>query len=492
AQVVDVLLHAVADVDERADRPFRRLGTHVAQHLADLRVAAGAVHPRHQRGQRVRVRNPARGAALARAAEIDELNVEPACRLHGAEHVGLEGQRHVPRRLSAHGGVHGEDEASAPHGRGGAELLHAADEIGDVGIARDAGRCLLTCLRRHLARCSPGRARCAGRCRPCPGFALVVAHRATSGTRSAASLSRTRVAIAGKDGASGACRHCAMGGPDPPSMNFLLLALVPACFALNPVIGRAMADAFGPASLSVVRWLLSALVIAALALVRGGSERWSAPRRHWLRLGTLGAMAMGFCSYAALVAAHTTEATNIALVYGCASAFVAAWEIAAGRQRLTLWLLLGVAACLGGVVLVITRGHPDVVRHLRFAQGDLWATAGMGVFVIYTVAMRRAAPTLTPLAQFTVMSLAATLALAPFAVAEVAAGGLPAVHGKALAWIAALVLGTGIGAFLGYNAALTRNGPVLTSASLTLTPVFAAGMAMALVGERLAWYHAAG
>jgi len=274
-------------------------------------------------------------------------------------------------------------------------------------------------------------------------------------------------------------------------MNFLLLALVPACFALNPVIGRAMADAFGPASLSVVRWLLSALVIAALALVRGGSERWSAPRRHWLRLGTLGAMAMGFCSYAALVAAHTTEATNIALVYGCASAFVAAWEIAAGRQRLTLWLLLGVAACLGGVVLVITRGHPDVVRHLRFAQGDLWATAGMGVFVIYTVAMRRTAPTLTPLAQFTVMSLAATLALAPFAVAEVAAGGLPAVHGKALAWIAALVLGTGIGAFLGYNAALTRNGPVLTSASLTLTPVFAAGMAMALVGERLAWYHAA-
>ena len=40
-------------------------------------------------------------------------------------------------------------------------------------------------------------------------------------------------------------------------MNLLLLALVPACFALNPVIGRAMVDAFGPASLSVIRWALS-------------------------------------------------------------------------------------------------------------------------------------------------------------------------------------------------------------------------------------------
>ena len=56
-------------------------------------------------------------------------------------------------------------------------------------------------------------------------------------------------------------------------MNILLLALVPACFALNPVIGRAMADVFGPASLSVVRWSASALIIALLALARGDTER---------------------------------------------------------------------------------------------------------------------------------------------------------------------------------------------------------------------------
>ena len=61
----------------------------------------------------------------------------------------------------------------------------------------------------------------------------------------------------------------------------------------------------------------------------------------------------------------------------------------------------------------------------------------------------------------------------------------------ALPWLAMVVLATGIGAFLGYNIALARNGPVLTSASLTLTPAFAAGLAMLLIGEQLAWYHAA-
>ena len=52
------------------------------------------------------------------------------------------------------------------------------------------------------------------------------------------------------------------------------------------------------------------------------------------------------------------------------------------------------------------------------------------------------------------------------------------------------MLATGIGAFLGYNASLRRNGPVLTSASLTLTPMYSAAMAITLIGETLAWYHA--
>jgi drug/metabolite transporter (DMT)-like permease len=138
----------------------------------------------------------------------------------------------------------------------------------------------------------------------------------------------------------------------------------------------------GPASLSVVRWLLSALAIALIGAARGKAERWRAPPRHVLRVAVLGAMAMGFCAYAAFMAARTTQATNIALIYGCAAAFVAAWEIAAGRQRATGHLLLGIAACLFGVVLILTRGHPEVVRDLRFTPGDLWAAAGMSVFVI--------------------------------------------------------------------------------------------------------------
>jgi drug/metabolite transporter (DMT)-like permease len=145
--------------------------------------------------------------------------------------------------------------------------------------------------------------------------------------------------------------------------------------------------------------------------------------------------------------------------------------------------------CLFGSVLILTRGHPGILRGWTFTAGDLWALAGMLTFVVYTVALRRVPAALTAMPQFAIMAAGATLALLPFAAAEIARSGLPLLQERTLAWMAALVLFAGIGAFLGYNISLARNGPVLTSASLSLTPIYAAGLAIALIGERLAWYH---
>jgi drug/metabolite transporter (DMT)-like permease len=142
------------------------------------------------------------------------------------------------------------------------------------------------------------------------------------------------------------------------------------------------------------------------------------------------------------------------------------------------------------VVLIVTRGHPETLLTLRFAAGDLWATAGMLAFVVYTIALRRTPALHTPLSQFVVMGCAATAVLLPFALLELGTSP-PVLAPWVLPWLAVIVFATGIGAFLGYNIALARNGPVLTSAALTLTPVYAAGLAMLLVGEQLGWYHAA-
>jgi len=250
-----------------------------------------------------------------------------------------------------------------------------------------------------------------------------------------------------------------------------------------------MSDAVGPASLSVTRWALSGLIIAAVAVSRGGAERWHAPAGLYGRLIVLGALGMGFCAYAAFAAARTTEATNIGLIYACTTPLVASFEMVAGRQRADWALLAGIGACLGGVVIILTRGHPETLFNLAFTAGDLWAAAGMVVFAGYTVALRRTPTALTPMAQFAVMGIGATLALLPFCAEELTRGGVPPITLATLPWLALLVFVAGIGAFLGYTLSLMRNGPVLTAASISLTPIYAAGLAISLIGERLAWYH---
>ena len=130
-QLVDILLHAVADIDQRVDLAGFGFALGMRQHLADLREAALARHLPHQPRQRVGIAHPFRRLALAVAAEIDELHVEPADRLDRLEHVGLKLEREVPGRLPAHGGVHGEDQPALARA-GWLERPHILEEGVDL------------------------------------------------------------------------------------------------------------------------------------------------------------------------------------------------------------------------------------------------------------------------------------------------------------------------------------------------------------------------
>ena len=275
-------------------------------------------------------------------------------------------------------------------------------------------------------------------------------------------------------------------------MNYLLLALIPAAFGLNPVIGRALHTSFEPATLTVLRWLFSAVIIGTIALSRGRRERWHASLADYAILLCLAALGMGFCSYAAYAGAQTATATTVGLFYACTGAIVAGYEIARGVTRASLSLILGLALCLGGVATLLTRGHLETIAQLQIGDGELWALAGTIGWAAYSIAMRPRANILTPLASFTVMSIAATAATLPFMALELhAPHPLPPFEASHAAWIAALVLITGVAAFIGYNWSLARNGAILTSAAISLSPVYIAGMAIVLIGEQVAWYHGA-
>ena len=146
---VDVLLHGVAHVDEGGDRGLGGGALGVVEHAPDLGQPAVAGDAGHQPLEPAGVGDEARGARLAVAAEVDELHLEPARLRGGVEHGRLQLAGEVPGRLTAHGGVEGEDEPPAAglrSRRAGARLgeegrdVAAAGRRGLVGVGDEVGR----------------------------------------------------------------------------------------------------------------------------------------------------------------------------------------------------------------------------------------------------------------------------------------------------------------------------------------------------------------
>src|SRR6202042_2643299 len=82
-----------------------RFASCLGQYFADLGIAAAAIDFAHQLRQRGAVGNPAGGTAFIQASIVDQTDVETADRGRLPKHVGLQGTRHVPCRLPAHGGI---------------------------------------------------------------------------------------------------------------------------------------------------------------------------------------------------------------------------------------------------------------------------------------------------------------------------------------------------------------------------------------------------
>jgi len=275
-------------------------------------------------------------------------------------------------------------------------------------------------------------------------------------------------------------------------LNLVLLAAVAAMFGFNPVAGRALAGIVEPGQLTLIRWIVAGILIAALALARGHRERWEVAPSSWIAIIGLGALGMGFCSFAAFEATKTTTATNVSLLYATTAAMVLAAEWMIGRSKPTVMLILGVGLCLLGAAFVITKGHLAAVGNIAFTVGDLWALAGTVAWTVYTMSLNRMQTGLTRFSMFTITAIGGALFALPMAAVETATHGIHPLSAADLVWILAMIMLSGVGAFLIYSVCVSRVGPLLSSAALTLNPLATAIFAVALVGETLAWFHAVG
>jgi len=274
-----------------------------------------------------------------------------------------------------------------------------------------------------------------------------------------------------------------------------LLTIPPLLWAANAVVGRLLQDLVPPVTLNFLRWLLAGALLAPLAawVLRPGSPLWP----HARRFAVLGLLGVGCYNALQYLALKTSTPLNVTLVAGSSPVFMLAIGTAFFGHRTSSRQYVGAALSVAGVLVVLSRGDWEVLRQVQLVPGDVYMLLATAAWAWYSWLLTRPGdpPAIrADWAAFLLGQIAFGLGWSGlFAAGEWALGAPPVRWGWPLAAALAFVaIGPAILAYRCWGLGVQRVGPNLAGFFANLTPLFAALMSAAFLGEWPHPYHAAG
>ena len=274
--------------------------------------------------------------------------------------------------------------------------------------------------------------------------------------------------------------------------NILILIIPPLLWAGNAVVGRWVHDLVPPMTLNLLRWVLAFMILLPLAwpVLRPASPVWPG----WRRYTVLGLLAIGLYNALQYLALKTSAPMNVTLV----AASSPVWMLGVGwlgfGQRVSPRQMLGAVLSIAGVAVVLSRGEPAQLAALRLVPGDLYVLVATASWAVYSwmLSQPRDPPGLRgDWAAFLMAQLIFGLGWAGlFAAAEwtltpaVIHWGWPLA--LALAYVA---IGPAIISYRCFALGVQRVGPAMAGFFGNLTPLFAALLSAAFLGEPPRLYH---
>jgi drug/metabolite transporter (DMT)-like permease len=269
----------------------------------------------------------------------------------------------------------------------------------------------------------------------------------------------------------------------------LLLGLTALMWAGNAIAGRLAVGEISPMALVFWRWGLACipLFIAARA---NFTQDVAALRPHWRYVVLAGVV--GFTAFNALfyLAAHRTSAVNISILQGIIPGLVAIGAWIAFGTRLRLLQGLGIVVTMAGVTLIAARGDVANLRQLNFNQGDVMMVGAAFLYALYTLLLRQR-PAVSSIGLFTAMAIVAFISSAPLLGIEVLDGDFFWPSWRGLATLAYVALFPSLIAQIFFIRGVQLIGPSRAGVFVNLLPIFGALLAVAILGEPFAVYHAA-
>lgn len=289
--------------------------------------------------------------------------------------------------------------------------------------------------------------------------------------------------------------------PAPLTLSTSLLLLIPPLmWAGNAVVGRIAAPWIPPVTFNLLRWTLAFLILLPLGgwVLRRGSPLWG----HWRRFAWLGLFAIAGYNMLQYLALKTSTPINVTLV----AASMPVWMLVVGRlffhAPIGRQAVLGSLLSVSGVLVVLTQGDLTRLGQLRLVPGDGWMLLAAFVWACYSWLLTRRdepdairqdwaafllAQTTLGLCWSSVLTAGEWLWLTQLA---------PPATAPLIQWswaLAAILLFVAVGpavlAYRCWGAGVQRAGPTVAAFFSNLTPLFAALMSAAFLGEPPRLFH---
>lgn len=273
-----------------------------------------------------------------------------------------------------------------------------------------------------------------------------------------------------------------------------LLTVPPLMWAGNAIVGRMVHEMVPPITLNFFRWAIAFLILLPLgySVFRRGSGLW-ANRKRFAVLGLLGIGLYNALQYLAL---QSSSPINVTLV----AAGMPVWMLLVGTLFFGLTVtrkqIAGAVMSIAGVLLVLCRGDVQQLLAFHLVAGDIFMIFATIAWSFYSWLLSQPKDPTAIRANWASF-LFAQVTFGVLWSGAFAAGEWALTDAKILwSWplVAAMLfvaVGPAIIAFRCWGAGVQRAGPSVAGFFSNLTPLFAALMSSAFLGELPHLYHVA-
>ncbi|UNK30614.1 DMT family transporter [Serratia plymuthica] len=268
-------------------------------------------------------------------------------------------------------------------------------------------------------------------------------------------------------------------------MLFPLLAVL--IWSVNAVVSKLSATAIDPAAISFYRWLLALIVLTPFVLP-GVIRNWRELRANGWKLLILGLLGMVLYQSLAYYAAHSVSALFMGIIVSLIPLLTILISIVLLRIAPTVGVAIGSVLSFGGLIWLVSAGHPGELLQHGIGKGELMMFAAAASYALYGVLTKRWMIALPNWQALYVQILFGVVLLLPnFLMAQdvglnsqniplVLFAGIPASIIAPFLWIQGVM----------------RLGANTASIFMNLSPVFTAVIAVLFLHEQLHSYHLIG